>query len=154
MEVWAIVVLSLFGVACMLAPLQTIFSGALRSTSWPRVSGSIVNVEVETTVKASTQIERIVYYLSFSYKYEVKGKEYKAKLFSFGKVKEYSDRELALKACNEYISNPQIDVYYHPKNPNIAVMLPGYNKFTFFIPLILGLGFIWLAIYGAFGGMG
>ena len=74
-------------------------------------------------------------------------------MISFGKgvtlKNNFKTRDLALVWLNdsEFARNKIINIYINPNNPNKSVVFNGLNFITF-IPLIIGILFMGLIIYG------
>ncbi len=83
----------------------------------------------------------LIYKPHFVYQFSVKNKHYTSSKIDFGVPPYYSDKDLAEKHLSEHPVESRLTVYYDPKNPYKAVMVPGktYGPSWWQCPL---LGFI------------
>lgn len=119
---------------------------AMSSYSWLSTSGQIVSSQVK---KVDRFKEAPSFYADIAYEYQVAGKKYRGERIFFGEYGSGSEKE-ARSWVDKYRVGQTVTVYYHPRQPERAVLERGARFATFvliFIGLIFGLvglgGFVW-----------
>ena len=148
-----------FGVIMLLAGgLGTWFTGknaqlAFESKSWPKVSGRIVDAEVEKS--SSGEEGQTTYQVSIRYEYSVKGERHTSNRIAFGTPHQFKgegarDGARRYLRASSYSRGSRVTVYYQSKNPKQAVLEPGLNMSAFMLPVGLAvtgmLGLIFLVV--------
>ncbi|MBY0449122.1 MAG: DUF3592 domain-containing protein [Cyanobacteria bacterium] len=103
------------------------FQEAEASKHWPSVSAKMI-VSRLTQEKHCPRADRPCYFVyrpHFTYQYTVNNISYWNSRIDFGSPPDYTDKGLADKRLNEYGVGSKLMVYYDPKNPQNAVMVPG-----------------------------
>lgn len=113
------------------------------SLSWPTVRGRITESRIETRRKPSSIRPRV------RYEYEVEGRRYASTKIVAGDIG--SGRDQAHRLHKLYSVGTEVDVFYKPDQPAIAVLQPGQNGSgggltgTGWVFLLGGLGIlVWL----------
>ena len=115
------------------------------SYSWPTVEGKVVAQQLRTFVVHRRRHTDQEAELSLSYEYTVAGQNYHADQYSLWAQK-YRDGEQTVRAfANEHQQGMPIKVHYDPKDPAIAVLMPGADWPTSSTYLIFG---SFLAFFG------
>ncbi len=114
-------------------------SASLRSRHWPSTPGviSASYVSVRSGGKSRTG--------TIEYRYTVEGRTYTGSLLSFGKTLFESESTTVAR----YPQGAQVDVFYDPKDPALAVLDPGAAPGTG-LALLAGIG---LVGYGVWRGL-
>lgn len=107
------------------------------SQSWPTVKGEIVYDEVD--INSSTKRERgrtrttTTYGPRVIFKYDIDGKVRYSNTRRFGALAG-ADEEWANAIADRYPTGEKFDVYYHPVDPNLAILEPGIDSEAFWLP--------------------
>ncbi|BBO84188.1 hypothetical protein DSCO28_47540 [Desulfosarcina ovata subsp. sediminis] len=105
------------------------YQTSLASKSWPTVSGSIVQSEIEKRISTSgegaNKKKTVKEYPNVTYQYLIDGKTYKSGKLSF------SSTGNAKQVVARYPVGKRVPVYYNPEKPKQAVLIPGGAKFNY-----------------------
>lgn len=111
----------------------------MRARNWPFVEGTVIGTQTN-----SQGISR-----NFQYRYCVNGLEYLGARRSFFDYNS-SDGQRAYRVLAKYLPGSVVRVYYHPDDPEDAVLEPGANIVPFLF-LALGLLVIGIGVIGLLG---
>lgn len=146
-----LVILTILGFLGTLWGMNSIRVGIM-SNGWPDARGSIISSEVGEIhsadsggVKGST-----TYHPKVNYAYLVDNQKYEStriSAFSYGSTSRQRALDITKK---KYPVGRNVDVYYNPKYPKIAVLEKGVGFFAF-IPILVGLPML---LFGALGLLG
>jgi hypothetical protein len=114
----------------------------MRARNWPFVEGTVIGTQTN-----SQGISR-----NFQYRYCVNGLEYLGVRRSFFDYNS-SDGQRAYRVLAKYLPGSVVRVYYHPDDPEDAVLEPGANIVPFLF-LALGLLVIGIGVIGLLGFLG
>jgi hypothetical protein len=114
----------------------------MRARNWPFVEGTVIGTQTN-----SQGISR-----NFQYRYCVNGLEYLGARRSFFDYNS-SDGQRAYRVLAKYLPGSVVRVYYHPDDPEDAVLEPGANIVSFLF-LALGLLVIGIGVIGLLGFLG
>jgi hypothetical protein len=114
------------------------YKNALDSRSWPVASGSIVYAEEHSSTSAVKDSDGEVtsatsYGAPLAYRYEVNGKIYFSNIRTFGALAGAS-QDWAQSILQRYPSGARVPVFYHPADPNTAVLEPGSSSEALWLP--------------------
>jgi hypothetical protein len=88
------------------------------------------------------------YYPVITYQWEVGGQTYQSNRYALGTThREFNHREDAEEAAAKWSAQSEIEVYYDPDAPEMAVLDPSLN-IGLFVPIILGLLFGLIGFFG------
>ncbi|BBO76634.1 hypothetical protein DSCW_40510 [Desulfosarcina widdelii] len=103
---------------------------SLASKSWPNVTGSIVQSEIEkqtsTSGEGADKKTTVKEYPKIAYQYHIDGHQYKS-----AKISYLSSIGSARQVVSRYPQGKTIPVYYNPDKPEQAVLVPGNPKFNY-----------------------
>ncbi len=122
---------------------------AQKSSNWPSTSGLIVFSGVKSKDSKKHPSDKAFdaaptsYQAAIKYKYAVNGKVYTGDTLYFGDIG-IRTRSRAEKIVLRYPKGEKVPVFYDPKKPKTAVLMPGITKDSFGL---LGLGLI--CIFGS-----
>ena len=121
---------------------------AYASRSWPSVPGRLISGGLD----APPGIPQM-YGARIHYSYAVEGNAYECRRLRFGSTNPFSEL-LTRSDLMSAVSRSPLLVYYDPRRPYRACLLPGPNEWTLAIPVGLGLfgiGLLLLAVIVEFG---
>jgi Protein of unknown function (DUF3592) len=103
------------------------------SRSWPSVPGRLIagGLYVAPGIPQG-------YGTRIHYSYTVEGSAYECRRLRFGSANPFSEL-LARSDLMSAVSRSPLVVYYDPRKPYRACLLPGPNEFTLAIPILVGL---------------
>ena len=109
---------------------------AKESVDWPYADGKIASSEVvRKTSRDSDGHTSTTYHAEISYDYRVEGTDYYGDKVSFGDYGS-SNRSHAAGIVGKYPEGKQVQVYYKPDRPSIAVLETGVKGGTWIMPII------------------
>ena len=122
---------------------------AVKSLSWPKVTGNVVASWVHFMAgepgygEYSGTVD--TYWPKISYQYSVGGVNYQSDLVRFGLALMYYSEEAAKRlTATKYAGGKPVTVYYHPHKPEVSVLEPGIKPGIFLLMLlsllVLGMG--------------
>jgi hypothetical protein len=124
--------------AWVLKVTQEDIQTANASKLWPSAQGKIIDVDLHQQLTKNTDSRsRYVYKIRIKYEYVIAGTKYISNKLNLGQVSTSNKRKVEAKAL-ELMSKDQVDVFYDPKNPEIAILETGMSsgiKFTIFCGL-------------------
>mgnify|MGYP000179787126 CR=1 FL=1 len=94
-------------------------SRAGASRNWFTTNGQIVDSSVHQESDSPYFVPVV------KYKYRVEGQEYESSRIRFTWTGENTSPWTASKVVNKYPVSKTVRVYYNPKNPSVAVLIPG-----------------------------
>ncbi|HYP06758.1 MAG TPA: DUF3592 domain-containing protein [Bryobacteraceae bacterium] len=110
---------------------------AYASQSWPSTTGEIVYDDVDATTSTTRDQGRTrtstTYGARIIFKYEAGGKVRYSNTRRFGELAG-SDEEWANAIADKYPYGVKLPVYYHPADPNLAILEPGITSEAYWIP--------------------
>lgn len=124
---------------------------AYESRGWPNTQGSIISSHIDKQSRRdSNHRTRTYYYPKVQYQYQVEGKHYTCNRIEFG-GESGGKRSRAKKVVDSYPSGKKVKVYYHPQDPQVAVLKAGFSWGALLV-FIAGLVFLGAGIvcYRAF----
>lgn len=104
---------------------------AQQSRTWPTTSGVVIASRLKQ-LTGPAHLVRPFARLYLEYEYVVEGTLYTASTIAWGDLPE-SPRELLA----HYPSGQPITVYYHPQDPNLAVLAPGGSAIRAFLSQVI-----------------
>lgn len=108
---------------------------ANKSKQWPKVSGTIQNINI-----AASELK-----MHLEYSYQVKGETYKNKRIFFTNSKYYKKAQ-AKEFEKKYQEGQQVHVFYNPNKHSMAVLEPGrkdgFISAIILLALLFSLGYI------------
>jgi len=118
------------------------------SGSWPRVTGTVVEVAiVKTRGDIGSSQNTVFYYPVLHYKYVIDGKVYRGKTNLSSNV---SSPANAAELGKGYVPGQPLAVFANPRNPHQSTLRPGAHRLLWLV-VLFGLGFIalpfWLALH-------
>lgn len=124
---------------------------ARASASWPKTSGVVKESSVASQRSSSRfgrraskrKRNRKTYRAEICFQYEVEGRQYLSEQISAA-GNSYSSAARANRIASKYSKGKQVDVFYNPNDPTIAMLEPGVTGGSF---IILGLGLL-LSVIG------
>jgi len=117
---------------------------AKASASWPQVKGTVLTSEVETSTitNRSDHTSFLWYAADVAYEYSVDGTTYACHTVSFGQGGSRNP-EHARQIVNRYPEGKQVQVYYDPARPEVAVLEPGVSWSSY---TLLGMGLVFAVL--------
>jgi hypothetical protein len=119
----AIVVVGLCCGGCIGFRIQS----GLASLDWPTSIGTVTLCDVEVDRSGDRQ----VVHRKFKYEYVVEGKKYRSSQHSFKGIR-------GVNCEGDHAKDKKVAVYYNPKSPATAVLVPGVDFYAW-IQLAIGL---------------
>ena len=113
------------------------------STQWPVTAG----VVTESRLGRSRSGNRSTYSPEIRYAYEVDGQAYRSERVYFSGIDLSGDRDTALQITARFAVGRSVDVFYHPRDPSLAVLQPGIRRETVFT-FVVGGAFAAFALLG------
>ena len=123
---------------------KPVLTNARNSSNWPTVLGSITKSELD----ADTDSDGTTYSADIEYEYAVNGDAYLGEIVWFGDGYSSSARHSHQDIVDRYPVGAQVNVYYKPDDPFIAVLEPGAvaSSYAGFILscvlMVIGLGML------------
>lgn len=117
------------------------YAGA--SMQWPSARG----VVTESRIGRSRGGNRTTYAPEVRYSYEVEGHGFTGERIYFSGIDLSSDHAYALEITDRFAVGREVRVYYHPRDPALAVLLPGIRRETVFT-FVVGGAFAAFALLG------
>lgn len=147
-----LVVLSIFpllGLFLMGLGVRNVWRG-VASTSWPKTSGVVVApvVAESTSEDSQTGATSTTNSTTVTVAYKVDGREYKTDTMHFGETVS-SDASEAEMARLRYPPGAEVPVAYHPQNPAIAAVKPGFAAEALTLPVV-GLAILLMGVLPIF----
>jgi hypothetical protein len=143
----AFIILSIIGAVLLIKFVRDIVMGQ-KSSSWPNVSGTVIQSIMET--KQDTDAEGFsstTYGAKIHYKYLVGGKEYESWRRTFSEVSTSSMRRTQ-EILARYPQGASVAVYYDPEDPSSAVLESGVGTSSYIF-----LGFAILLLLAGLAGL-
>jgi len=140
------------GALCLSSGIY-ILLGGLASKKWPTTSGRITKSELkESTVSNGDGPNKKGYQVFIRYSYMVGGMAYEGKKIKFYTGTISVDQLEQQREIDRFPVGAQVPVYYNPKNPKSAVLVPGIETYATCVFIIGGLVFIVVGLlYERFG---
>ncbi|MCA9013896.1 MAG: DUF3592 domain-containing protein [Planctomycetaceae bacterium] len=104
------------------------------SKNWPTTKGVVLKSKVAS--HRSSNSNSSTYSPDITYRYQVEEQDYECETVWFGSDVSTSNKSLAQDTVKKYPVKKQVDVYYDPQDPAIAVLEPGVFKLTYFFYLL------------------
>lgn len=123
---------------------------ATASNAWPNVTGVVTVSELGKHV-GHDRDDATTYSADVSYDYVVNDRVYVNGVVNFGSV-HTSDPSTARRVLKRYPVGLQVPVYYNPADPQDAVLEPGLDGGSWFLPifgsvfLLVGVGIFFLLV--------
>ena len=113
------------------------FQKSWASTRWPSTTGQVIESCVNCRSDGDVPLAR--YQAKIVYRYTVHGKEYTSSRISFqsGINSAMTRSDDAEELVNQYPHGKAVTVFYHPQDPEYAVLQPG-STMKAYMPLVLG----------------
>lgn len=112
----------------------------MRSKNWPTALGVVTDAQV--SMHYDDEGTRM-YKPEVAYRYDADGLEYNGNKRTFGEYSS-SNRRRAEKIVGQYRPGSQVQVYYNPEDPGVAVLEPGTSWvlaiFLLFPVVFIGIG--------------
>ncbi len=116
----------------------------MRSGDWPSTKGKVVKAEME--VSSDLQYGT-TYGADVVFKYHVDDRDYVGNKVSFDQYGS-GDSSHVRGILNRYPVGSEVDVFYNPENPALAVLEPGLQYgWGIYLPFIVGIFFVGFAGY-------
>lgn len=136
--------ITLFGAIFLTLGLIGVIYGGIQifranqSLSWPRAKGEIVYGKVDTSESKSKDSDDVVtrsvtYGARLIYQYVVDGRTYYSNQRRFGQLAG-ADEDWAAAIAERYPKGTTIPVAYSPSNPHLAVLEPGFDTESLWLP--------------------
>jgi hypothetical protein len=106
------------------------------SRRWPTTEGEVFDSRVEDK---PTSTDPHSYRPKVLYRYRVNDREYVSENFSYGYL---TSLEVVEEMVDRYPTGSQVQVHYHPRHPNWAVLEPGMTLKVCLIPLAIAAGLL------------
>jgi hypothetical protein len=117
---------------------------SLASKTWPSVTGSIIQSEIErqtsTSGEGANKKTTVKEYPKIAYQYHIDGQRYKSANISF-----LSSSGGARQVVSRYPHGKTVPVYYNPDKPEQAVLVPGSPEFNY-VPYFFSVFFVLLGL--------
>lgn len=130
--------------------MQTIPStvNAAQSYAWPAVDGKVTSAKVVS--QTSTRTGRhtgggTTYTANVEYEYRVQQKGYSNDILWFGDGYGTGWKSGWKAIVEDYTKNKQVKVYYHPSDPGVSVLQPGFQWSTLF-HWVMGAGMLLIGV--------
>lgn len=109
---------------------------ALASPNWPRTPGKVSASETtaSTSTDSKTRVSSKTYAANIAFQYEVNGRQYTADILHFGQTVGSGDSSDAELRHVRYPIDAAVTVSYHPKDPSIATVEPGFDPDVLWLP--------------------
>jgi hypothetical protein len=117
----------------------TVLQKAQASTTWPSVSGQVV----ESDVSYWNDEDGNYYRPEVTFAYAVDGREYEAARINFSSDQSYDSTDDAWEVANRYPTGETVSVYYDPAEPETAVLEPGATTGSY---LLLAVGAVLILV--------
>jgi len=125
---------------------------AKSSGSWPKTSGVVMQSSIETKRSSSHRRgrrSRTSYSPKIQFEYTVDGKQYSSdQLNASGEF--FAGRGKAQEVVDNYKRGKQVDVFYSPADPNVAMLEPGLTGGSF---VVFGVGVLFSVVGLGLGAM-
>lgn len=121
---------------------------AVKSKSWKKTSGSLLNKGTRLAISRDVQTKEVDWksiHIDVEYEYEVDGVKYISNRATFSDMVNKPMSSLN-EILYEYLTTEKIVVYYNPKNHSDSVLIPGARVWNF-TPMITGGLFIASGIF-------
>lgn len=105
------------------------FYKAVASKNWPTSAGTVISSEVVRPSGKSTKFEAKVVFT-----YSVDGKAYTSEKLKATMARGTSS--WAREVVESYPAGAKVEVYFNPKNPGTAVVLPGLQRDNYWMTLL------------------
>ena len=115
---------------------KPILNNATASKSWPAINGIIKSSRVIT----NRDNDGTMYSADVVYEYLVNGQKYNSSTIRFEADFKSSNSSKAYEVINRYPEGREVQVYYNPEKPELAVLEPG-AFFSSYIIWLVGLLF-------------
>ncbi|MBK9166908.1 MAG: DUF3592 domain-containing protein [Bryobacterales bacterium] len=130
-------VFTLWGAAMLWFGVERLYYGHV-SQKWPVAQGEIVHRGHDSSTTTTENedgdtVETTAYSTSLVYSFDVGGQRHHASLRRFGQLAG-SSAEWAAEIAERYPPGAEVPVFYHPENPDMAVLEPGINSEACFLP--------------------
>ncbi len=118
-----------------------------RTRRWKLTTGKVIHSELQEFVSTAGEgtdseiIPRIVYEYSVSGEKFFSGRITKGSLHWYGIFGAKSETYAARRFIDQYSIGDEIDVWYNPRNPEDAVLVPGLSQDTI-AKVVAGIGFL------------
>lgn len=106
---------------------------ATASNAWPNVTGVVTVSELGKHV-GHDRDDTTTYRADISYDYVVNDRSYRNGVVNFGSL-QTSDPSTARRVLKRYPVGLQVPVYYNPAEPQDAVLEPGLDGGSWFLPI-------------------
>jgi hypothetical protein len=124
----------------------TILQDAWASTSWPSVSGRVV----ESDVSYWNDEDGNYYRPEVTFEYTVAERQYESSRIGFGSDSSYDTTDSAWEVANRYPTGETVPVYYDPDEPATAVLEPGATAGSY---TLIGVGAVFVLVAVVVGGI-
>ena len=146
-----LVILTILGLLGTLWGINAIRVG-IASIGWPDARGNIISSEMGEMHSANSTggTGNTLYHPKVIYAYLVDNQQYESTRISAFSLGSYSQQRALEITKRKYPVGRNVDVYYNPNNPKIAVLEKGFG-FLSFIPILVGLPLLILGILRLLG---
>ena len=146
-----LVILTILGILGTLWGISSIRVG-IASKGWPDARGNIRSSEMGElrSTDSSGCSGSTLYHPKVIYAYLVDNQQYESTRISAFSLGSYSQQRALEITKRKYPVGRNVDVYYNPKYPKIAVLEKGFG-FLSLIPILVGLPLLILGIMGLLG---
>lgn len=122
------------------------------SQEWPRVTGTITNVNISKDTDTDAEgFTTVTYKPEIEYQYEIGGNQFTSTRVSFGGTRTYNSYKKAEEATAKYPLDGAISVFYNPQQPEEAVLEQG-TKGTMAL-IIAGIVFLGISMIASCVGL-
>jgi Protein of unknown function (DUF3592) len=130
-------VFSFLGVVLISYTFYSFYNG-FRSRLWPKTSGVVLSSVLDEKTLTCKMI----------YQYRVGKNDYSSARISYGVIsRSYLE---TYETYLMYKCGMEVNVYYNPVNPSMAVLEPGIHRCWVFFYMVVFFIFVWLIVFGIF----
>lgn len=118
---------------------------SFESKNWPKKEGVILSSEFVSSIDSD---KKPIYTAEILYEYYIENIKYVGNSVTVGGLTYTSNPNYAQLLINKYQKNTKVEVFYNPKNPEQAVLEPGFNWLAS-LPFLIGIIFSFVGLIGA-----
>ena len=121
----------IFGIGLACYALRQV-RASMQSRYWPHVQGTILEAKLITTGSSEGGP---LYWPSVHYRYRIDDRLFHSNRISFDSPCR-RHRGYAQRMVSQYAEDDAVQVYYDPRNPQAAVLTPGFSKGNFYTAIL------------------